>query len=1556
MFGRRSLHKSTLEGTRRSSLQFEPLEVRTVPSATSLAPTITHVDGGAVYAAVSSASIQPLMTTEDWVRSLSYNQFSLLDETNVRYLTPQQIATIPDSGWFATISDSARRAMNQTQIQAINTASVRVYSLTQLQLGWLTENQIRSLGLHDYKYLSPAQVPFLTSQQLAAIPDPGPLAEWTAASRAALTTSQIPSLNVSNTGIYLLTPTQRAALTPAQIQSLSFSEFKYLVPTQIPILTPAQVRTIPDPGPLSEWTADARAALTQPQVQGINVAKVRIGQLTRQQIAWLTTSQIQSLQVLDFQYLHPEQIPLLTTQQIATIPDPGPLSAWTADARAQLTFSQVQALNVAKVRIYLLTPNQVSWLSILQVQSLDFTTTPLTSIAPHQIGWLTVGQIQRLSHHYFYLLNASQVRSLIGPQLASVDRGSFSAWSAASRGALTVAQVQSLNVSKVGLDLITEQQRDWITASQVASLGYADFRFVNSTLIQFLTPAQLSTMPSANWFAAWAPHARAALGVAQIQALDVAKVHLNLLTPSQLGWITATQVRSLGLFDFQFVNPMLVPLLTDAQIASIPDPGPFVTWTANARAALTMSQVRALKVSSVRLELLTPQQVSWLSAAQIQSLGISDFKYLSPGQVPWLTSAQLSSIPDPGPLSEWTAVSRAALTAPQVRALNVAKTRIHLLTPQQIAWLTPTQIQSLQVHDFSRLSPGQVPLLSIGQVASIPDPGPLNEWSAGAVAALTMDQVRALNVSAVHIGRLSPQQVEWLTIGQIQSLAVWDIARLSGTQIPWVTPKQFSQMANRDIIDGFSDEVRAGLTREQLLAMPWRLLPGEDTQTPPTNYIPAVDIPLDQYGIQATPHMTTEAESVFALVPHSAVTHKAIYSGNWSDPNVWQNGVIPSLGANVLISAGANVRFDVYQTTALRTLRIDGTLTFATNVNTQLKADTVVVFTSGKLHIGTATAPIAANVTARILIADNGSINAQWDPYLLSRGIISRGEVRIFGKNVTSQVALAVDPKAGDQTLYLAAVPVGWKVGDEIAIAGVNQYHSDFGTDRVRIHAIHGNVVTTDPLKYSHDAPDGRGLTVNVANLTRNIQFVAEKSSVVAERPHLAFIHNPNVIISGLGVYGFGRTDKTQEINSPIVLNGAQLPGTGTNARARYAMHFHHTGVGPASSTALVRNSVVDGSPGWGFVNHSSKVVFEYNVAYGVVGSGFATEDGNEVGAMRYNISMQSVGSRDFLLARRANHDFGHGGHGFWFQGPGIEVVGNIAAANAGAGFAYITSSSKNLYDAVNLDNPSLAAGYAAVPVGTVPLKAFKDNIAYSSQKGLDIWFHQLQMTDGTTTVENFTSWNTKLYGVDLSYSGRINIVNSRLFGDLNIFNGYGVFSNRMSHDVVLQNIQVEGFWNGVFAPPRGTTTIIGGRYGNIRDFYIVKGHDTARKIDILGAVQFAELTQLQLRGRDRYRFYLTGEFYLNDFANRKLESLFSTDVITVNIAGTQKFLLHYLEQGENFRPFPVIDSERLVPVNYVGKTNSQLRLTNGISFGGSIVGGSDIRRADVFGYAVPLS
>ena len=96
-------------------------------------------------------------------------------------------------------------------------------------------------------------------------------------------------------------------------------------------------------------------------------------------------------------------------------------------------------------------------------------------------------------------------------------------------------------------------------------------------------------------------------------------------------------ITSLNFWEFGQLTALTAPLLTAQQVASIPNRYWFGQIPNDARAALTATQVPSLRVATVGLNLLTPQQVSWLTPAQIQSLYYFDFKYLLPSQIPALT-------------------------------------------------------------------------------------------------------------------------------------------------------------------------------------------------------------------------------------------------------------------------------------------------------------------------------------------------------------------------------------------------------------------------------------------------------------------------------------------------------------------------------------------------------------------------------------------------------------------------------------------------------------------------------------------------------------------------------------------------------------------------------------------------------------------------------------------------------------------------------------------------------------------------------------------------------
>ncbi|NEP18780.1 MAG: hypothetical protein F6J97_18085, partial [Leptolyngbya sp. SIO4C1] len=340
------------------------------------------------------------------------------------------------------------------------------------------------------------------------------------------------------------------------------------------------------------------------------------------------------------------------------------------------------------------------------------------------------------------------------------------------------------------------------------------------------------------------------------------------------------------------------------------------------------------------------------------------------------------------------------------------------------------------------------------------------------------------------------------------------------------------------------------------------------------------------------------------LVPQARATHIATKSGSWFDPSTWKGGKVPGDGARVLINKDVSVRYDGESEARLKTVRLDGQLTFATNQDTKMVVDTFVETESGILNIGTAANPIQANKTAQIVIASKEAIQKNWDPQQLSRGIITHGKVNIYGADKADFVGLAKDLQAGDRELVLKGKPTGWQVGDKLVLGGTSygwngsdDDNSRFKDEVLTITEISGNRVrfTNDDitegdntvLRFNHtrpDIPEKNQLQLYVANTTRNVTIETEggEDTPIKQRGHVMFMHNPDVRIHNAGFYHLGRSDKRKLVDD-VGKNVDGSNGSGSNPRGRYSLHFHRTGAedlnGPA---AMAQGNAVVGSPGWG--------------------------------------------------------------------------------------------------------------------------------------------------------------------------------------------------------------------------------------------------------------------------------------------------------------------------------------------------------------------------------------
>ena len=509
----------------------------------------------------------------------------------------------------------------------------------------------------------------------------------------------------------------------------------------------------------------------------------------------------------------------------------------------------------------------------------------------------------------------------------------------------------------------------------------------------------------------------------------------------------------------------------------------------------------------------------------------------------------------------------------------------------------------------------------------------------------------------------------------------------------------------------------------------------------------------------------TEHGQLLDLVPRSEATHIAIGNGDWFDPDTWYNGKIPDAGAQVLIPRGVSVQYDGESDASIFTVRVDGELSFATDIDTKLLVDTMVVSPSGRLEIGTEDAPIEDGVDARIIIANNGDIDTGWDPSLLSRGVISHGEVEIHGAEKTAYLKVDDAPMAGDTQIKLAEIPDNWQVGDTIVLTGTHKQgwfynrqtgqkeHGGTQDEEVTITAIKGDTITLDrALAYDHDTPRD-DLSAYVANTTRNITFSSEdgEASAVHHRGHVMFMHNDDVDVRYAAFDDLGRTDKSNPAFHVSDLDPATIEAD-TNVQARYSLHMHRTGTDDQENPAIAMGNSVSGSPGWGYVHHSSHAEFIQNVAFDVFGAAFVAEDGDETGLWLQNMAIKTEGVGYSHIRTKSGEDVrrddvGKTGDGFWFGSRSVEATENIAA-NTTHGFTWMMRASDQAPDPNVLYHADAFYGRRTLEQGS----RHGSDPGLSRQRGFRHagWPHcgeiratKWQNHDVRTVMDGFTNWET---------------------------------------------------------------------------------------------------------------------------------------------------------------------------------------------------------------------
>jgi hypothetical protein len=705
-------------------------------------------------------------------------------------------------------------------------------------------------------------------------------------------------------------------------------------------------------------------------------------------------------------------------------------------------------------------------------------------------------------------------------------------------------------------------------------------------------------------------------------------------------------------------------------------------------------------------------------------------------------------------------------------------------------------------------------------------------------------------------------------------------------------------------------------------------------------FVPSAACPTD-------PVSQAECAYLLRVFPDASATDVVLKSGNWDDPTIWSAGHVPTATDWVLIPQPASVTIASTDAVA-RIVSVRGALTFATNVNTALRTDTIVTWSAspddgggpGYLTIGTAQNPVQAGVHCTITFMDDGPINTAWDPKEISRGLVAHGVTSIWGSTVTPFVALAAPAYAGATTLTLAQLPTDWHVGDRLELAGTQYGQSE----SARIAALSGTTVTVAvPLAYSHVPYAGQ--QTFVADEHRNVTFLSQNTASPSRSGHVMFMHSDMVSLGYVAFDEGGRTDKSVPLNdAQLDPSGQLVPGTGSNDRGRYELHFHRCGgIFPGTQNygdppIQVIGLFLGPGPGWGAVNHDSDVVFTDCVAVGLFGAGFIAESGDEIGAFNGCLAVGMHGSSEIFADRPGVADFGFEGEGYWMQSPGVALTHDVAA-DCRYGFAeynlglQIPGDPIVTFAVAQVPDPQDFAGQITVSPSAVPLgpNGFVDNTAYAGFEGLEVRWHLQLVIPGLqhSTWEGFTAWNVSR-GVNIN-----SYVTRSTFDDLTLLEGsggpgsgpgaaaaagVGVNSSPAYNAAIsLTGADIEGFQVGYVLPGRGTNVVNGGTFNNVTNFQIgvqFTALGSGRVIQFNGPILFGPLSQLD--------YFLDPQLNTALTSDRKGPDP-NGDFVPEQIILPDGRELYYANQVPSYVPFPLGHTPSFIPPALVGLTVQEL-------------------------------
>lgn len=301
----------------------------------------------------------------------------------------------------------------------------------------------------------------------------------------------------------------------------------------------------------------------------------------------------------------------------------------------------------------------------------------------------------------------------------------------------------------------------------------------------------------------------------------------------------------------------------------------------------------------------------------------------------------------------------------------------------------------------------------------------------------------------------------------------------------------------------------------------------------------------------------------------------------WSDPSTWPSGAVPVEDEEVEVPSGAWIEFDMEDTPLLKSLTINGRLTFKNDpeeaANRTINSHWVFV-RAGELLIGTEEEPFNGIATIRLFGEPiDEAVAFSMFTEGGNKGIMNVGLVHMYGKDRDQMTRLRADVFSGDNsaTVYPG---LDWVAGDQVALlcTATQWTHTDYMTIS-SYDSQTGVIVFNDNLKFYHygalkstaDDYSGVDMRGEVVLLTRNVRVVGNDTDSWGAQ----IVTSDTIELNGVQRMG------------QLILNNVECYNCSQRNTEKAGIRFENA----VLSHSSVTNSVVWGGLAWSFAALYSK-------------------------------------------------------------------------------------------------------------------------------------------------------------------------------------------------------------------------------------------------------------------------------------------------------------------------------------------------------------------------------